>query len=349
MFFKKKGDTDRRTAWDEESLAHFTKAARFEVQITSVTKRSGFGTRERALMHDPFGYEVSGVITFPKLIPVTVNFERNGETFGTWFYNVYDNASAPTGTGIALLELCVGDDNGKIREALYEALKTALLSGRRYTLARFWKREGDGAMTAKDREHGYSYESRYPLFGMHCWSEVEPTTLPNWAVPYGTDTFSLKNLPPWYDLKAVLASSGSTKKQTQILPPANYIILLVLILAVLLFGRPDPDSMQTVFWIGLFLGIVALIIWAIVAFIRFIRRDFKAYRDEVRRDREEGRPWLYNYVAWPGIIGNFVVLAVAAYWLFIEESCRAWGLSAANSVLVGSYSAVLGKHSVSGT
>jgi hypothetical protein len=207
MFFKKKSypGVHRKTqevAWDEGSLAHFMKATRIEVKITSVTKRIGFGGMREGefMLDDPFGYEVSGVITFPKLIPVTVNFERDSETFGTWFYNIYNDASAPTGTGIAFLELYVGDNNGEIREALYEALKAALLSGRRYTLARFWKREGDGAMTAKDREHGYSYESRYPLFGMNCWSEVEATTLPNWAVPYGADRFSLEKLPPFYDL-----------------------------------------------------------------------------------------------------------------------------------------------------
>jgi hypothetical protein len=207
MFFKKKTDPGvhrkaPEVAWDEKSLAHFTKATRIDMKITSITKRSGFGgMREGEFMRDPIGYEVSGIITFPKLILVTVNFERSSETFGTWFYNIYNDASAPTGTGIAFLELYVGDDNGEIREALYEALKTALLSGRRYTPARFWKRAGDGAMTAKDREHGYSYESRFPLLGMTCWSEVETTTLPNWAVPYATDRFSLEKLPPFYDLK----------------------------------------------------------------------------------------------------------------------------------------------------
>jgi hypothetical protein len=209
MFFKKKShrDVNRKTpefAWDEKSLAHFTKTTRFDVQITSVNKRSGFGGMRKGefmLDRSPIEYDVSGVITFPKLIAVTVNFERAAETFGTWFYNIYNDANAPTGTGVACLGLYVGDDNGKIREALYEALKTALLSGRRYTVARFWKREGDGAMTAKDREHGYSYESRYPLFGMYCWSEVEASTLPSWAVPYGADRFSLENLPPFYELK----------------------------------------------------------------------------------------------------------------------------------------------------
>jgi hypothetical protein len=215
MFFKKKSYPDEprkepEVVWDEESLAHFTKQRQIDVQITSVTKRSEFGEyAEGAPVLDPFVYEMSGVITFPKLILVTLNFERasrqvtaaSDETFGIWYYSIWKKWSAPTGPGIAALELHVTDDDGKIREALYEALKMALLSGRRHTLARFWKREGDGAMTAMDREHGYSYESRYPLFGMYCWSEVEATTLPNWAVPYGTDRFSLKNLPPRYHLE----------------------------------------------------------------------------------------------------------------------------------------------------
>src|ERR1700680_4435622 len=124
MFFKKKSypDVPRKApevAWDEKSLAHFTKATRIEVQITSVNKGSGFGgMREGDFMLDrsPIGYDVSGVITFPQLIPVRVNFERTGETFGTWFYNLYKDANAPTGTGVACLELYVGDDNGKISE-----------------------------------------------------------------------------------------------------------------------------------------------------------------------------------------------------------------------------------------
>jgi hypothetical protein len=207
MFFKKKTypDVPQKSpalAWDEKSVEHLKKATRFDVHITSINKRSGFGgTQEGEVMREPSGYEVSGVITFPKLILVTVTFEQSGDTFGTWFYNLYNDSTAPVGTGAPNLELYVGDSNGKIREALYEGLKTALLCGRRHTMARFWKRQGDGAMTEKDKEHGYSYESRYELFGMYCWSEAESTRLPDWAVPYGTDRFSIKNLPPFYDLK----------------------------------------------------------------------------------------------------------------------------------------------------
>jgi amino acid permease len=102
------------------------------------------------------------------------------------------------------------------------------------------------------------------------------------------------------------------------------IILLSVIAAVLLFGREATfGSMQTIFWVALALGIVALIVWAIVSSTRYMGREARAYRDEVRRDREEGRPWLHTYIAWPGIIGNLLVFVVAAYWRFIDDSCRA--------------------------
>jgi hypothetical protein len=56
-------------------------------------------------------------------------------------------------------------------------------------------------MTAKDREDGYSSESRYPLLGVYTWSEWEASTLPNWAVPYSSNRFSVENLPARRDLK----------------------------------------------------------------------------------------------------------------------------------------------------
>jgi hypothetical protein len=101
------------------------------------------------------------------------------------------------------------------------------------------------------------------------------------------------------------------------------VILLCVIAAVLLFGREATfGSMQAIFWIGLALSVVGLIVWAIVALIRYMRSEVKIYRDEVRRDREEGRPWLHTYLAWPGIIGNFAVFGVAGYSRFVAESCR---------------------------
>jgi hypothetical protein len=104
------------------------------------------------------------------------------------------------------------------------------------------------------------------------------------------------------------------------------IILLSVIAAVLLFGREATiGSMQTLFWIGLALCVIAFVVWATISFISYMRRGVRAYREEVRRDREDGRPWLHTFVAWPGIIGNFLVIGVAAYSRYVDESCRDTG------------------------
>src|ERR1700682_3109799 len=98
MFFKKKSTVAAKVAvpevpWDEKALLHFTKADRFDVQITSATKRLGFGaTRENEPMREPDGYEISGLITYPKFILVTLSFDqqRDNCNVGFWFYHVYD-------------------------------------------------------------------------------------------------------------------------------------------------------------------------------------------------------------------------------------------------------------------
>jgi hypothetical protein len=101
------------------------------------------------------------------------------------------------------------------------------------------------------------------------------------------------------------------------------VILLAGILAVLLFGREAVQgSLQVLFWVVLGVGTVGLIVWAIIAFSRYMGREVRAYQAEIRRHREEGQPWLHTYIACPGIIGNFLVFGVAAYSRYVEESCR---------------------------
>ena len=61
---------------------------------------------------------------------------------------------------------------------LYEAHVAAIWSGRTHSFARFWKRKGEGQMTAKDREHGYSYESSlYIVRDVHvCGASIDAFT-----------------------------------------------------------------------------------------------------------------------------------------------------------------------------
>jgi hypothetical protein len=94
------------------------------------------------------------------------------------------------------------------------------------------------------------------------------------------------------------------------------------ILFVMLVGREVAISfMGKAFWIALAVGTLVLIVLAIVAFIRFTRLEVRLYREEVSRDRREGRPWLYTLIAWPGIIGNFAVFGLAGFH-YLDNECQ---------------------------
>lgn len=98
------------------------------------------------------------------------------------------------------------------------------------------------------------------------------------------------------------------------------IILLVGILFVLLVGREAAiEALGSVSWIMLVIGTVFTIIWMIIATIRYVRREAIVYSKEVRRDREEGRPWLYTFIFWPAAIGNFAVFGFTAFRYFHHE------------------------------
>jgi hypothetical protein len=87
----------------------------------------------------------------------------------------------------------------KIRQAVFDSHKAALLSGLRYSPLRFWKSPGDGLMTPEECKQRYS--RHYPLLGLFTWAELQLTTLPNWALPHGHEDFSVENHPRVHDLK----------------------------------------------------------------------------------------------------------------------------------------------------
>jgi hypothetical protein len=57
------------------------------------------------------------------------------------------------------------------------------------------KEKGIGLMTQLDKEHGFSYESRYPILGLVIWPTLRAASLPKWAVPTDQIDFSLDALP----------------------------------------------------------------------------------------------------------------------------------------------------------
>lgn len=180
--------------WDQKSVDYFTGSNQFNVLVTSVSKRRGFGTiNGDNPMREQNGTEVSGVILYPRLILVTITIEKDpcGE-FGVWAYRVHIASDGSKNVEVPVLEFLVNDPIGDIAEGLYEGQRAALAAGRRYSPARFWKRKGDGALTS---ENGTGGESRYPLFGMYTWAELEAAGLPHWALPIWNDKFSLSQLP----------------------------------------------------------------------------------------------------------------------------------------------------------
>jgi hypothetical protein len=191
-------------AWDAKTVASIVQADRFDVKITSAEKRRGFGSTDRGgAMREPDGYEICGLLTYPKFISVSLNFDSRpaNDNFGLWFYHLMTGIKPSRDPDLPILEIFVADPESRIREALYEALRDSLIAGNRYATARCWKNKDEGTFSAKDQEHGWSYESRFPLLGMYVFTQLESPQLPPWAVSTSSDRFSTKNMPEWYDLE----------------------------------------------------------------------------------------------------------------------------------------------------
>ena len=79
------------------------------------------------------------------------------------------------------------------------------------------------------------------------------------------------------------------------------VFLLAAILCVMLFGASAVLSgFSWMLGIGIVLGVVFLIVAVIAKFIG-------SFRDEVVAAKSKGEPWLMLFVAFPAMIGIFVV------------------------------------------
>ena len=122
MFFKKKPDSETiPEAWDERTMMYLKDRDRLEVQITSATKRKGFGAFGDGSgvfeeMKEPEGYEISGIITYPRYMLVEISFEQTAH-FGFWCYNLYDRGGHMHRRKIPFIQIGVSDSDWKIRES----------------------------------------------------------------------------------------------------------------------------------------------------------------------------------------------------------------------------------------
>lgn len=140
-------------------------------------------------------------MTFPRLVLVAISLDTSDEDqFGVWFYQSYSEGDRAYKRDMPFIEIWVSDKDGRKAEAMVDSHRAALISGKKRSLVRFWKNPDEGAFTAKDREHGYSYESRFPILGMYTWEEYEAARLPDWAVPFGHERFSTEGTADWFNL-----------------------------------------------------------------------------------------------------------------------------------------------------
>jgi hypothetical protein len=187
----------RETAWDDETVKWIAQRDQFDVRVTHILKTVSLGMRAGAYRaEDRSEWSVHGVMTFPKFIPVDITFTSDEEQFGGFFYNRADNVDFNARKiNLPSLGVWLSDPAGQKAELLYAALRDAIMRDCKHVAVRFWKNKGEGLMTQMDKEHGYSYESRYAISGMVTWSELHAKSLPKWAMPTDYRDFSLNSLP----------------------------------------------------------------------------------------------------------------------------------------------------------
>ena len=184
----------QQIVWDNKTQDFIAKRNGLEIHVTSVIRHQTFDLEN----HDSptpdqhrCDYDIRGVITFPKIIPVEIRF-GGANLVSRWSYNIIFGSS-DTDADLPAITINVADPNGTKQNSIYLAHKAALISGRRSSVVHFTKQEGDGYISEKDNAR--QYFSDFPVLGMHIRDELQAASLPNWAAPYDVDRFSLNEAP----------------------------------------------------------------------------------------------------------------------------------------------------------
>ena len=198
LFGRKKGSTAQSSSvgpdpWDDVTCGKLAEGDSFDVRITQVIRTVTSGVyREGDLGGNGVSLEAHGIISWPKYIACHVAFE-NGRDLGCFSYNSIDRVGGrPADPKVPLMQLSLTD---QFATEIYEAHWGALMSGRRFSQIRVWKRKGEGLMTELDKEHGYSYQSRYTVIGITSWCQLMARDVPAWALPIDHENFSIGDLP----------------------------------------------------------------------------------------------------------------------------------------------------------
>jgi len=204
MFFRRKRAKGLTTwgplnevAWDDKTVEWIAKSERLNVKVTHITKTISLGDMGNIFpSEDTTDWEVHGIMTYPKFIPVTITFTKDEGEFGGFSYNRSDtNIFNKRKINLPRLEVWLSDKNEQKALLLNDALRDAISSGRKYAGVRFFKKTGEGLMTQLDKEYGWSQECRYMILGLVTWQELHAGRVPKWTLPTDYNDFSLDDLP----------------------------------------------------------------------------------------------------------------------------------------------------------
>ena len=184
-------------AWDDETVKRIAQNDHFNAKVTHITKTISLGQSDNiSQSSDRTYWEGHGVMTYPKFIPVTITFTKDEQAFGGFSYDRSDNNTFnEQKISLPCLRVWLSDKNEQKAAILSVALSDAIMSGQKYADVRFFKNKDEGLMTPTDKEHGYSYESRYVILGLVTWQDLHAGRLPKWTLPTDHNDFSLDDLP----------------------------------------------------------------------------------------------------------------------------------------------------------
>jgi hypothetical protein len=161
-------------------------------------------------------YEIHGVMTHPAFSIVSIYCVKSQESESCWSYNRLDKVQyQDVEVGLRRLDICISDVDGSSANVIHDAHRDAIICGRKFSNVRIFKKKGDGLMSTADKEHGYSYESHYPVLGWLTWSDLHSPAIPNWAYEPSNVRFTLDSIPEHHwDLDRELdAPPFSTKRR----------------------------------------------------------------------------------------------------------------------------------------
>lgn len=205
VFFRKKHDIKTLkypttlSFWDQAKVKTIAASTTIYVNVTSFIDEKCAGRLASYTALQP-SQEIHGFTEWPRSL-VTITFDDapleecpalKPPTIGMWMYEVLGNKDEGF---LGRLQFTFFDHDRSIRTSLKQAHATSLASGAGTTSLTIFKEQGVGEFSHLDREHGYSYESRFPFCGMSVRERLQSRHLKKWALPFFDEDFSKEDSP----------------------------------------------------------------------------------------------------------------------------------------------------------